>query len=381
MSKSLPFWKIKRELARPFKQLSKLHVNVSSYLFSTLYYDAIVSKEQSVSKGELEPSEKIAIFVIFPNDGLLRSHINTLQYLKKKGFTALVISNLPLEQAEKDKLLPLCWELIERPNYGYDFGGYRDGVLRIQDRLKSLGRLVILNDSCWFPYPDSGDWIDDADSLQVDYAGAASNYGTPRALPTDWTQYQWSYRTDHRNFHYCSFALSIGPNILRDPGFLHFWNKFPMTQQKDRVVRRGEIGLSQWVIKRGYTHAATLDSTTLDKKLAELSDERLNDVAKNIIIPEDPRFLKIKHDILTTKPSRPVLINFILVSISRQGSSYTLADYSIHEGKWPFLKKSPLWLHPESSEISLKLINNTEHPTARIIEEEAKVLAARCRQP
>lgn len=62
-----------------------------------------------------------------------------------------------------------------------------------------------------------------------------------------------------------------------------------------------------------------------------------------------------KHDVLAGSPSRQDLICLVLTCVACQGSSYALADFAINERGFPFLKKSPVWLSKEASDITLRL--------------------------
>src|SRR5690606_31416491 len=140
----------------------------------------------------------------------------------------------------------------------------------------------------------------------------------------------WNYVATHRNFHFCSFALLFSHAIIADQDFAAFWRKFPLSNRKERTVRRGEIGLSQFVLAKGFTHGMPFSVAALEEDLAKLDDKRLREVAENLIVPEDRRMLEVKHAVLADRPSRRDLICLVLTCVARQGSSYALADYAIN---------------------------------------------------
>ena len=78
----------------------------------------------------------------------------------KNNFTPLIVSNSPLSNKDKNLILEYSWVLIERKNFGYDFGGYRDGVLFISEKIIDLDKLILINDSTWFPIIDNNSFID-----------------------------------------------------------------------------------------------------------------------------------------------------------------------------------------------------------------------------
>ncbi len=370
-------WKIGREVRRLGRQLFELPRHLTSRYLSAPYYDRVHAKRVRVTEGRQPEATRVAIYLIFPKQGVLSSHIHTLNSLISKGFAPMVVSNIDLSNAALEALQPFAWKIVQRPNIGYDFGGYREGALALSDRLPSLTQLVFLNDSTWFPLPGSEDWLDQVQALGTDFAGAATNYGLPRADPSNYTHQSWTYRSAHPNFHYTSYALCIGARILQDPTFLTFWRRFPLSSDKKRTVRRGEIGLTQWVMGNGYSHAATFDLETLDKDLAQLSDQVLQEIAQNILVMEDARIAKVKSEVLSHPVDRHRLIPFILMATARQGMSYALQAYTIRHRGFAFLKKSPLSMNAEARDITLRIASDLTGDDGQMIYHEAQELGKR----
>ena len=223
---AMELWKLQRELFRFGKQIREIPEDLINYFFATRRYDRTRLDQIRMFDGKLPKSDRIAIFLIYPKKGLLQSHLHTLEYFRSKGFATLVVSNLTLSEIDRHRLAENCWRIMERSNFGYDFGGYRDGVLSLSADLKHLQRLVLINDSVWFPLPGSRDWLDDVEALEVDVAGAASHYGTPRYGINDFRSLKWSYSTNHRDFHICSFAICIRPKVMREANFLKFLHQY-----------------------------------------------------------------------------------------------------------------------------------------------------------
>lgn len=374
--KSINPWKIQREIKRFFHQLWGLPSRLGSYFFAARYYDMVLSRKVIRTSGSVSISGKVAVYLIYPDLGLQPSHLIGLKYLLSKGYAPVVVSNLPLTVSEREQLLPSCYMCLERPNFGYDFGGYRDGILTIMADMPNMERLLLINDSTWFPLPGCSDWLEKSERLGVGLAAAASNYGIARVDPDNYKDIKWNYVTTHKNFHFCSYALLFSRELLADSGFKRFWKKFPLSNRKDRTVRRGEIGLSHWVLSKGFSYGIPYDVATLQKDLEELDDTRLRTVAENLIVPEDPRLLQVKHEVLAADPSRQELISLVLTCVARQGSSYALADFTINERGFPFLKKSPAWLSREASDITLRLAGALPGSQGATILAEAKGLRA-----
>ena len=62
--------------------------------------------------------------------------------------------------------------IFERPNFGYDFGGYKDAFLYIIENNLSVERLILLNDSTWFPISSEKDLIRQMEQSNTDFTGA-----------------------------------------------------------------------------------------------------------------------------------------------------------------------------------------------------------------
>lgn len=378
--KIIPLWKLRRELFRAIRQMRAAPRIFLGYLFATRYYDLFLAGKIARTPGHVPASSKVAIYLIYPERGLQPSHRRGLEYLLSKGYAPIVVSNLPLRDVDRAQLLPLCHICIERPNFGYDFGGYRDGILTIMADMPKLDRLLLINDSTWFALPGRSDWIEESEAMGVNMAAAASNYGIPRVDAGDYRKIRWHYVKTHKNFHFCSFALLFAHRVLEDPNFARFWRKFRLSSDKKRTVRRGEIGLSQWILSRGFTTGVPYDIARLQEDIEKLDDKRLREVAGNMIVPEDPKLLAVKREALAGNPSRDDLIRLVLTCVARQGSSYALADFAINELGFPFLKQSPVWLSKEASDITLRLAGSLPGPYGEEIHAEAlKLRGAKAR--
>ena len=120
-----------REIFRLIKQLVFLPKNIGNFLFGTFYYDIFLAKSKKQYSGSLSLKNRTVIFLIFPEAGITNSHLRTLKYFIKNNYSPIVISNLPLIESDRSEILKNCCSLIERKNFGYDFGGYRDAILHL----------------------------------------------------------------------------------------------------------------------------------------------------------------------------------------------------------------------------------------------------------
>lgn len=366
--KTLPAWKLKREAQRLAAQTFKVVPNTWEYLTLSLRYDHVMSKGRKCHTGRKQISSEAAIYLIFPVNGVLKSNFQMLEELAAHDITPIVISNQPLSPQDLESLKEKSALVIERPNVGYDFGGYRDAILELEDQISSLTRLYVLNDSVWMLDAEKS-WFQAVRDAGTDFCGATSNYGIRRYSEVDFREIEWEYTPDHWNFHYASYAFALGHNILQEKGFLDYWKKFRLSNNKKRTVRRGEIGLSKWIKESGYTHSATCDVHNLDKELQDLDPQELENVTRHLIIPEKPRLLKKRNEVLESDPhsSQGIAdrIKIILTAVSLQAMGYAMPYYTIKSRGFQFIKKSPLWLSSDSSKITLQILQKLDGPMGR----------------
>ncbi|MCF6430685.1 rhamnan synthesis F family protein [Leisingera sp. MMG026] len=369
-----PLWKITRELKRPLQQITQLPSRLGSLLLGRWYYDAFLARNIRCTEGAIPAGPQPAVYLIFPSQGLQASHFLALRYLIDSGYAPVVVSNIPLSDEDRQRLSDVCWLCIERPNFGYDFGGYRDGLLAARARLEQIDRLVLLNDSSWFPLPGAGDWLKEAQALDADFAAAACNYGHPRVDAENFRSINWGYSTAGRNFQYCSYALMLSGRLMEDPGFLRFWQRFPLTNNKKFIVRRGETGLTQWVLAHGFSHGAVLKTADLDQRLAQLPREEIRRIAKETVIFGRPSLAALKARLLSDGAQAEDYLAFILTAVATQGVSYTIPAYLHAEAGFAFLKKSPCWLTRDGSDITLRFAAGLKGEAGQAIAAEARQL-------
>ena len=373
----IPLWKIKREFARLGRKIAHTPFELIRMLYVRRAYDLTRARKTRLVTGHQTAANEIGIYLIFPKNGVLPSHISALKDMIDANVAPFVVSNLPLGESDRDLLSPYAFQIMERPNFGYDFGGYRDAVLALAPRLSKLDRLWLLNDSAWF-VPQSLNWFECARALEVDFCGATSNFAMPRVDPDCFRNISWDFRTGHKNFHYGSYALGIGPAILKEPAFLSYWKKLEIRNDKTRTVRRGEIGLTQWVIKHGFSHRASFEVDQLDEELLNLPNAEIDRIVRELVIPDDVRLEQIKTEVLEVDPThvegRADRIALILATVSRRASCYALPGYSLRCKGFQFLKKSPLWLSEDGARVMLRIIERIDGKRGQDIMREAKHL-------
>lgn len=263
--------KFKRETKRIMRNFAELPSAFFDHFLSTRYYDLLLAKQVQTIHGVLSLGEKVAIFLIFPQGGLTVGHVQSLNYFSSEGYSPIVVSNLPLREEDVEILRPLCHKIILRPNFGYDFGGYRDGIRLVGKYKEKIAHLALFNDSVWFPLPNSKKWLNAAERMQVDFAGALSHAGP------DWREaIQFFHGADAAKrkysalFHYCSFALLFSGRSLKSDEFWKFWDRLRLSSSKRRTVRNGERGLSKFMFRAGFSRGSTITNEDIAYRLRQI---------------------------------------------------------------------------------------------------------------
>lgn len=268
--------KIKREIVRVLRQLLKSGSIFFDHFLSTLYYDLFLAGQMKEIAGRIPVGRKVAIYLIFPEPALNRGHLASLQYMAAEGYAPVVVSNSPMSNAELELLKDHSFKIILRPNYGYDFGGYRDGIRSVRGLRSKLTHLVLFNDSCWFPLPKSKSWLATAEAMDADFSGALSHGGSDWFEAISAEAGKDAARKKHAKlFHYCSFALMFSRRALQDDAFWKFWDRLRISSSKDRTVKFGERALSTFMFQSGLTCAVSLSEQTLAQSLRALPPKRM----------------------------------------------------------------------------------------------------------
>lgn len=250
------FGKLKREVRRLTGQLEDLFELIAAQP-RRVRYDRHRGDLVRRTEGRQPIRPETAVLLIRQPDGVLQSTFYTLSWLGRQGVSAVVVSNAPLTGPDRLRLSQLCHLVIERPNLGYDFGGYREGILTLLERAETPEALYLLNDSIWFPLWDDCDALDRARASKSDLFGLVLN--TNR----------------HKVTYLQSYFLRIGPDLLQSRDFQRYWRTMPLICKRHLVVRRLELRLTGYFAAKGYDIGCLHSRKDLTDCLLSLDDASL----------------------------------------------------------------------------------------------------------
>ena len=137
-------------------------------------------------------------------------------------------------------------ELVERPNYGYDFTSYQVGLHRAGD-LTSYDEVVICNDT-YVPVTPYALVFERMAEQPVDFWGLT--------------------RTDRVAPHVQSFFVAFRPWVVGSQTYRRFWTGLDPLSTRRQVILRHEVGLSLGLHGAGFRSGAYFQESDADKRLA-----------------------------------------------------------------------------------------------------------------
>lgn len=192
----------------------------------------------------LKPAQDcVAVYLIFQPKGVLPSTLRTCRFLNDNGFSVHLVSNAALSDTDRAALATVCTLVLERPNFGYDFGGYRDGILDILATGALPERLLVMNDSIWFPLFDDSDLLKQMRETPFDIFGPAIKVRPNKP---------------HKD-HICSFMFSYSNRLVRSCDFADYWQNLHMSDEKQAVIFRNEMKMTYKLSQCGFSYGALYD--------------------------------------------------------------------------------------------------------------------------
>ena len=246
----IPGWKLRRELLRIKQRFGVLPYKIFGKKKSRTY-DNARRTNLKYTNGQFHLTEKIAIFLIYQPKGISASTIETCRDLVKDGYSPFIVCNTPLSDHDRASLILHAWKIVERPNFGYDFGGYRDAIFHLWDEKIKPEKLMIFNDSIWFVPTTKGTFLDIFSETDGKVMGGAVRTKGQR----NWIE---------------SYFFKMTFSSFSNQKFIEFWRRYILTDNKFIVIRTGErdfgvalesggITLEGIVTKRNFLETLALE--------------------------------------------------------------------------------------------------------------------------
>ncbi len=281
----LPRWKIRRELNRLAVQAKAIPAAIYEP-FLQKNYDKNFSNNVTFYRGDLENTERIAIFLIFQIYAVEKSILITCNHLTASGYSPVIVSNTSLSSVDKKKLARHSVLIIERPNFGYDFGGYRDAIKIISENNFVYDELLFLNDSVWFPL------IKDSDMLEQMHVASASYVGTHVLGDI--------HLSKKKRGFFPSYCFLIKSPLCKSKAFINYWSEYRLSSNKELTKKRGERHLSHVMLDNTGASTALNSKERYNRVVNDLSREELQYAIQDFV-PEKKRDEERKRSLLPKK--------------------------------------------------------------------------------
>lgn len=238
-------WKLKRAASKMLDRVLQLYGLIVDPL-RRRRYNRTRSETVRVTDGARALTDKVAIFLIYQPKGVPASVFVTCNHLNDCGYAVLLVSNGPLAPTDMARLSEITWRTVQRPNFGYDFGGYREAVLLLNDWGVTPRKTLILNDSIWFPIDAAGDVIPRLE---------ASGAGMTGLLRNVESRVDIAGKPERTGFLE-SYCMCIDEGLFRHPAFVRYWANYRLTDAKKATLERGERGFSRAMERAGASMTA-----------------------------------------------------------------------------------------------------------------------------
>jgi hypothetical protein len=325
-----PIWKIKRELLAAYDKVKSLFLYYSSPLWMPLYNRKELSSIE-VHDGSKILKQNLVIYLIHQPNGIFESNRIAIDFLASQGYEVMIISNGPMSLYDIQNLKKYCWKIIIRENVGYDFGGYRCGLNFLKNSISSINRLMLVNDSIWFPVIEHSKLIYNFEASVFDFGGAVY--------------------LEHEKNNFQSIVLSywmiFNKNILNKKLFWKFWEGYIPTSNKTLTVKLGERGISRYLMSAGIQVGGIF---TIKKFLSSMKSANSKQLFLTLKYGSytDSSFEKESLFLLNTfdhsENWRFACYNFIERVVKRRNFLHSFCYPSIAMLQVPFIKKNNMRL-------------------------------------
>jgi lipopolysaccharide biosynthesis protein len=206
-----------------------------------MVYSKVLEKwiKQEILHKTTIKSKQVCLFAHFNKNDKVSSYVfYYLNALKEIGFEIVFItgSSVALVQ-DLEELKKYCPVIIKKQNVGMDFYSWKIGWQFIQE-VQIPEQLLLANDSVYGPFFNLREIFNDMNSRIYDLWGMSDSYEIA--------------------FHIQSYFLVLNKKTVNTRFFSSFWKKVYPLKNKDEIVIRYEIGLSQMALKENLKIGALL---------------------------------------------------------------------------------------------------------------------------
>ena len=324
----IKLWKWRREIEVLIERLLYYPYHLLAPFLQQLYDKFWFGRLQYKIATGCNDSKVLAIVLSYSARGISPWVYRTVQRLKKDSLHVLVVCNGGAKRVEVDKLKALEASYLLRPNWGYDFGGYRDALRLLDDLQIKPDEIILMNDSIEYPVLSGDDLIHSMRASGGDFVGAI--HAKPHGV-----------KAPAEAGVIFSFLIWASARTVQSDAWRNFWRSYVMTGSKYATVRRGERALTQAMLAESLICKGIYTRDEFIEKAKELDAGELRIAIENGVFVDDEAFLNEATELLATKSNDwPALaLDFIATVVTKRNFLYSFPYITHRYLKVPFLKR------------------------------------------
>lgn len=242
-----------------------------------LIWDRCRDRWIQVHQGLLPASGNIALFLAYQPRGVSEETYASLAALRRAGFMPIVIFNHPVRERDRPRIAEHTHLFCSRPNLGYDFGGYRDGLYVLKRHADVVDNLILANDSVIFPLFEDTGFVSRMMQKGGSFIAVTSSEGVEGYRSYDRACADHERGLPPMPGRYCatSYFLLFKNRPFDDPVFASFWSRYRMTSSRRQTILRGEIGLTRHFHRHGIEPTVLYDMPYISDCIAAIEIDKL----------------------------------------------------------------------------------------------------------
>lgn len=240
---------LKRRFPKPIEHLDILSDILKGKLKDIHAKNELISIERSTDQ---TLASSICIFASYSARSVVSKMILAqLEAYKKAGFSVVFVSmSESISEADMLRLKSLCCVVIQRKSFGRDFGAWAHAIELLQGEMSNVECLLLTNDSNIGPIYPLDSWLKACREQNGFFGLTESMQG---------------------GSHLQSYFLVAngGHAVVSAMDFLT--TEMKPSHSKWSMIRRGEFGITEYMLKKGHLVSAVLDYETMENAVLDHS--------------------------------------------------------------------------------------------------------------
>ncbi|MBR8244796.1 rhamnan synthesis F family protein [Burkholderia multivorans] len=287
-----------------------LHIAIPAVTSRFKWHTRDRFKKPKVTVVREKSADKIAVFAIFQPSGMSDFCKKELLYLRKLGYDVVISAPNGIHARDRSMVEQECRIIVERDNFGRDFGSYRDAILAVGfDEFAKYERVLIVNDSIYFPLGDTTEFERRFLNNNADAIGFCENIEFAA--------------------HIGSFFIDYSSRLFCCKDNQEFWRSYKPLESRMHSIHVGEFGVSRVI----YKNASRIDilyshEHVINKMVSGDVDVIENMETINKLLGD--HFRELKQTLVTTNAVRSKDIRrFVIIDEFRQKMARSSPPHSM----------------------------------------------------